>query len=90
MPPHGGYQPNPNYGYLPPQPPLPPQNSQYDISQLPNTLSSQEDLKVHGVGGRHLMMQKLMRKDETCTMVLFNMVNPDQVRQLIEKKNIMI
>ena len=83
MPPPG-YQSDPNYGYLPPQPPLPPPNAQYDISQLPNTLSSQEDLKVHGVGGRHLMMQKLMRKEsETCTMVLFNMVNPDQVIKVI-------
>jgi len=86
MPPHG-YPPNPNFGYIPPQPPLPPQNSQYDISQLPNTLSSQEDLKVHGVGGRHLMMQKLMRKEsETCTMVLYNMVNPDQVDDTLEEE----
>ena len=35
-------------------------------------------------GGRHLMLNKLMRKEsETCTMVLLNMVNPDQVITVI-------
>jgi len=48
-------------------------------TELPNTLSAQEDVKLSGVGARHMIMQKLMRTGNTCVMVLKNMVGYEDI-----------
>lgn len=54
-------------------------------TELPNTLSAQEDMKLSGVSARHMVMHKLMRQEaKTCVMVLNNMVGVEEVDDDLE------
>jgi len=57
-----------------------------ETMELPNTLSAQEDVKLSGVQARHMVMQKLMRKEESKVMVLRNMVDVDQIDEDLESE----
>ena len=51
-----------------------------ESTQLPNTLSAQEDVKLSGVEARHMIMHKLMRRENTTrVMVLRNMVGVEDL-----------
>nr|CAB3265312.1 poly(U)-binding-splicing factor PUF60-like [Phallusia mammillata] len=54
--------------------------------ELPNTLSAQEDVKLSGVQARHMVMQKLMRKEESTVMVLRNMVDVEDIDEDLESE----
>ena len=55
--------------------------------ELPNTLSAQEDMKLSGVEARHMVMQRLMRKEkETRVMILRNMVDAQDIDEDLESE----
>jgi len=61
-------------------------NEQDDNTQLPNTLSAQEDVKLSGVEARHMIMHKLMRKETTKVMLLKNMVGVEEIDDDLEEE----
>ncbi|KAL2085607.1 hypothetical protein ACEWY4_018927 [Coilia grayii] len=48
------------------------------------TLSDQEHLSISGSSARHMVMQKLLRKQESSVMVLRNMVGPEDIDDDLE------
>jgi len=73
---------NPTLGGLQLGAPRPPQKEM----ELPNTLSAQEDMKLSGVEARHMVMQRLMRKEETRVMILRNMVDAEDIDEDLESE----
>ncbi|CAK8689996.1 unnamed protein product [Clavelina lepadiformis] len=63
-----------------------PLNKVKETMELPNTLSAQEDVKLSGVQARHMVMQKLMRKEESNVMVLCNMVDVEDIDEDLESE----
>ena len=57
-----------------------------EAMQLSNTLSTQKDVKLSGVEARHMIMQKLMRKENTKVMLLKNMVGVDEIDDDLEEE----
>ena len=57
-----------------------------ETMELPNTLSAQEDMKLSGVEARHMVMQKLMRKEDSKVMILRNMVDADEIDEDLESE----
>ena len=57
-----------------------------ETMELPNTLSAQEDMKLSGVEARHMVMQKLMRKEDSKVMTLRNMVDADEIDEDLESE----
>lgn len=57
-----------------------------ETMELPNTLSAQEDMKLSGVEARHMVMQKLMRKEDSKVMILRNMVDAEEVDEDLESE----
>uniref|UniRef100_F6UF46 RRM domain-containing protein n=1 Tax=Ciona intestinalis TaxID=7719 RepID=F6UF46_CIOIN len=63
------------------------QKTAKETMELPNTLSAQEDMKLSGVQARHMIMQKLMRKEEASkVMVLHNMVDVEEIDDDLESE----
>uniref|UniRef100_H2YRN1 RRM domain-containing protein n=1 Tax=Ciona savignyi TaxID=51511 RepID=H2YRN1_CIOSA len=63
------------------------QKTARETMELPNTLSAQEDVKLSGVEARHMIMQKLMRKEEaTKVMVLRNMADVEDIDDDLESE----
>ena len=62
------------------------QNKLKETMELPNTLSAQEDMKLSGVEARHMIMQKLMRQEESKIMILRNMVDAEEVDEDLESE----
>lgn len=73
-----------------PLPPLPPGGASAGEGQQaalqrkllessPDTLQQQESLSISGQSARHLVMQRLMRRRESRTVLLANMVSADEV-----------
>ena len=50
----------------------------------PQTLQAQESMSIKGQSARQLVMQKLMRKSESCVVVLRNMVEVDEVDETLQ------
>ncbi|XP_043824447.1 poly(U)-binding-splicing factor PUF60-like [Dromiciops gliroides] len=48
-------------------------------SEQPEMLSEQEHMSISGSAARHMVMQKLLRKQESAVMVLRNMVDPKDI-----------
>ena len=67
---------------MPPRPPLEPPKE----LELPNTLSAQEDMKLSGVEARHMVMHKLMRKEQSRVMILRNMVDVEDIDEDLESE----
>ena len=63
-----------------------PMNKMKETMELPNTLSAQEDMKLSGVEARHMVMQKLMRKEDSKVMMLRNMVDVEDVDEELESE----
>ena len=57
-----------------------------ETMELPNTLSAQEDMKLSGVEARHMVMQKLMRKEDSKVMILRNMVDATEIDEDLESE----
>lgn len=55
-------------------------------SEAGQSLASQEDLKIKGNEARNIMMHKLMRRVESCVLVLRNMVGPDDVDEALQEE----
>ncbi|XP_075437234.1 poly(U)-binding-splicing factor PUF60 isoform X2 [Ascaphus truei] len=53
-------------------------------SERPEMLSEQEHMSISGSSARHMVMQKLMRKQESTVMVLRNMVDPHDIDDDLE------
>ncbi|KAM8966256.1 poly(U)-binding-splicing factor PUF60 isoform 2-T2 [Pelodytes ibericus] len=53
-------------------------------SERPEMLSEQEHMSISGSSARHMVMQKLMRKQESTVMVLRNMVDPRDIDDDLE------
>nr|XP_033789149.1 poly(U)-binding-splicing factor PUF60 isoform X2 [Geotrypetes seraphini] len=53
-------------------------------SERPEMLSEQEHMSISGSSARHMVMQKLMRKQESTVMVLRNMVDPKDIDDDLE------
>ncbi|XP_026325909.1 poly(U)-binding-splicing factor half pint [Hyposmocoma kahamanoa] len=73
-----------------PLPPLPPGGASAGEGQQaalqrkllessPDTLQQQESISISGQSARHLVMQRLMRRRESRTLLLANMVSADEV-----------
>uniref|UniRef100_A0A667WLD4 RRM domain-containing protein n=1 Tax=Myripristis murdjan TaxID=586833 RepID=A0A667WLD4_9TELE len=58
------------------------QEAQQDGAMEP--LSEQEHMSISGSSARHMVMQKLLRKQESTVMVLRNMVGPDDIDDDLE------
>ncbi|XP_056410304.1 poly(U)-binding-splicing factor PUF60 [Hyla sarda] len=52
--------------------------------ERPEMLSEQEHMSISGSSARHMVMQKLMRKQESTVMVLRNMVDPRDIDDDLE------
>ncbi|XP_076043066.1 poly(U)-binding-splicing factor hfp isoform X4 [Oratosquilla oratoria] len=52
----------------------------------PQTLHQQETMSIKGQSARHLVMQKLMRKTESCVVILRNMVGTEDVDELLQEE----
>lgn len=50
----------------------------------PQTLQQQESMSIKGQSARHLVMQRLMRPRESKTVILRNMVGPEDVDEELE------
>uniref|UniRef100_A0AAQ5Y238 RRM domain-containing protein n=1 Tax=Amphiprion ocellaris TaxID=80972 RepID=A0AAQ5Y238_AMPOC len=59
-----------------------PQEVQQDGTMEP--LSEQEHMSISGSSARHMVMRKLLRKQESTVMVLRNMVGPDDIDDDLE------
>ncbi|XP_062378001.1 poly(U)-binding-splicing factor PUF60-B isoform X4 [Sardina pilchardus] len=57
---------------------------QQDGDGRQETLSDQEHLSISGSSARHMVMQKLLRKQESSVMVLRNMVGPEDIDDDLE------
>nr|KAF6405530.1 poly(U) binding splicing factor 60 [Rousettus aegyptiacus] len=53
-------------------------------SERPEMLSEQEHMSISGSSARHMVMQKLLRKQESTVMVLRNMVDPKDIDDDLE------
>ncbi|XP_064410514.1 poly(U)-binding-splicing factor PUF60 isoform X2 [Latimeria chalumnae] len=53
-------------------------------SERPEMLSEQEHMSISGSSARHMVMQKLLRKQESTVMVLRNMVGPEDIDDDLE------
>ncbi|CAB3260448.1 unnamed protein product [Arctia plantaginis] len=53
------------------------------LDASPDTLQQQESLSISGQSARHLVMQRLMRRRATRTVLLANMVAPDEVDEAL-------
>ncbi|XP_069477949.1 poly(U)-binding-splicing factor PUF60 isoform X1 [Ambystoma mexicanum] len=53
-------------------------------AERPEMLSEQEHMSISGSSARHMVMQKLMRKQESTVMVLRNMVDPRDIDDDLE------
>ncbi|XP_046386034.1 poly(U)-binding-splicing factor half pint isoform X2 [Ischnura elegans] len=52
----------------------------------PQTLQQQENISIKGQSARHLVMQKLMRKNESRVVILRNMVEPEDVDETLQEE----
>ncbi|XP_071443172.1 poly(U)-binding-splicing factor half pint isoform X3 [Hetaerina americana] len=52
----------------------------------PQTLQQQENISIKGQSARHLVMQKLMRKNESRVVILRNMVEPEEVDETLQEE----
>ncbi|RXG53983.1 Poly(U)-binding-splicing factor half pint, partial [Armadillidium vulgare] len=52
----------------------------------PQTLHQQENMSIKGQSARHLVMQKLMRKEESRVVILRNMVGVDDVDEMLQEE----
>lgn len=52
----------------------------------PQTLQQQESMSIKGQSARHLVMQRLMRPRESKTVILRNMVGPDEVDEMLQEE----
>merc|ERR1712080_705884 len=50
----------------------------------PQTLQQQEDMSIKGSSARHLVMQKLLRNNESRVVILRNMVGPEDVDETLQ------
>ncbi|KRZ16618.1 Poly(U)-binding-splicing factor PUF60, partial [Trichinella zimbabwensis] len=50
------------------------------------TLASQEDLKIKGNEARNILMHKLMRRFESCVLVLRNVISPEEVDEYLQEE----
>ncbi|XP_054766475.2 poly(U)-binding-splicing factor PUF60-like isoform X7 [Lytechinus pictus] len=53
-------------------------------AELPQTISEQENMTISGSNARHMVMQKLLRKSDSCVMVLRNMVGVEDLDDDLE------
>ncbi|XP_005062434.1 PREDICTED: poly(U)-binding-splicing factor PUF60-like [Ficedula albicollis] len=53
-------------------------------AERPEMLSEQEHMSISGSSARHMVMQKLLRKQESTVMVLRNMVDPKDIDDDLE------
>ncbi|XP_022098275.1 poly(U)-binding-splicing factor PUF60-like isoform X2 [Acanthaster planci] len=53
-------------------------------SELPQTISEQENMTISGTSARHMVMQKLLRKAESRVVVLRNMVDKEDLDDDLE------
>ncbi|XP_044514254.1 poly(U)-binding-splicing factor PUF60-like isoform X2 [Gracilinanus agilis] len=53
-------------------------------SEQPEMLSEQEHVSISGSSARHMVMQKLLRKQESTVMILRNMVDPKDIDEDLE------
>jgi predicted metal-binding transcription factor (methanogenesis marker protein 9) len=51
-----------------------------------SSLSSQENMSIKGQSARHIVMQKLMRSENSSVIVLKNMVTPEDVDESLQVK----
>ncbi|XP_031408808.1 poly(U)-binding-splicing factor PUF60 isoform X2 [Meleagris gallopavo] len=56
----------------------------FQESERPEMLSEQEHMSISGSSARHMVMQKLLRKQESTVMVLRNMVDPKDIDDDLE------
>lgn len=52
----------------------------------PQTLQQQETMSIKGQSARHLVMQRLMRPRDSKTVILRNMVGPDEVDEMLQEE----
>uniref|UniRef100_A0AAY4C9H5 RRM domain-containing protein n=1 Tax=Denticeps clupeoides TaxID=299321 RepID=A0AAY4C9H5_9TELE len=80
----------PQVGLVNPVLASPPQGKEEEEEQQPldgpaqESLSEQEHLSISGSSARHMVMQKLLRKQESTVMVLRNMVGPEDIDDDLE------
>ncbi|KAI5643967.1 RNA recognition motif domain-containing protein [Phthorimaea operculella] len=86
IPPPGVVIPPPPASLRPP----PPQPAHYQaalqkklLDSEPDTLQQQESLSISGQSARHLVMQRLMRRRASRTVLLCNMVRPEEVDEAL-------
>ncbi|XP_038601458.1 poly(U)-binding-splicing factor PUF60 isoform X4 [Tachyglossus aculeatus] len=56
----------------------------FQEAERPEMLSEQEHMSISGSSARHMVMQKLLRKQESTVMVLRNMVDPKDIDDDLE------
>ncbi|XP_067133983.1 poly(U)-binding-splicing factor PUF60 isoform X3 [Centruroides vittatus] len=54
--------------------------------QEPQTLQQQENMMIKGSNARHMLMQKLMRRSESCVLILRNMVGIEDLDDELESE----
>lgn len=54
------------------------------LDESESTLQQQESMSIKGQNARHLVMQKLMRPQESKVVILRNMVGPDDVDESLQ------
>lgn len=72
--------------------PTPAQKQQEELEkklveeQEPQTLQQQENMMIKGSNARHMLMQKLMRRSESCVLILRNMVGIEDLDDELESE----
>lgn len=56
------------------------------LDESESTLQQQESMSIKGQNARHLVMQKLMRPQESKVVILRNMVGPDDVDESLQEE----